>query len=362
MPRRQQVLKLLSDPGLKMIKVVVADNLQIHTNLLAEALKRDVGLSVTAFLFDSSALSEAVVKDSIDVAVISSTLDEQPLRGLEIVRELRKMRPTTRAVLLPDSSKTELILEAFRAGVRGIFSRKDPIELLSKCVRAVHGGQIWANSNHVEVAVAALADLPSFKSAKIDSINRLSRREGEVVRYLSEGMTNREIAEQMKLSQHTVKNYLFRVFDKLGVSSRTELLFMTLSSNGDALPAQNGHDPMEAASEEGYSKQEYELIRRSAEAGLPAAQLALAQLYLTRRNSPQDLVDAHMWFLVATESLSRSREFVKREMTPQQIFEAEQCASIWLSKRKKPTAIQTATSKKNAANAAADARLRQIVG
>jgi two-component system, NarL family, nitrate/nitrite response regulator NarL len=345
-----------------MVKVVVADNSPIHTNLLAEALKRDEGLSVVSFESDSSALSETVVKDSIDVAVISSTLDEQPLRGLEIVRELRKMRPTTRAVLLPDSSKTELVLEAFRAGARGIFSRKDPIELLSKCVRAVHGGQIWANSNHVEVAVAALADLPSFKSAKIDSINRLSRREGEVVRYLAEGMTNREIAEQMKLSQHTVKNYLFRVFDKLGVSSRTELLFMTLSSNGDALSGHNGNTQPEVAPEAGYSKQEYELIKRSAEAGLPAAQLALAQLYLTSRNSPQDLIAAHMWFLIATESLSRSREFVKKEMTPQQIFEAERGASIWLSKRKASTAMQAAPSKKNAANAASDMRLGQSVG
>ena len=66
----------------------------------------------------------------------------------------------------------------------------------------------------------------------LNGFDLLSKRELEVVRSLAEGLTNREIAEKLGLSQHTVKNYLFRVFDKLGVSSRVELLFMTLSQAG----------------------------------------------------------------------------------------------------------------------------------
>jgi DNA-binding CsgD family transcriptional regulator len=65
-----------------------------------------------------------------------------------------------------------------------------------------------------------------------NGLSLLSKREMDVVRSLAEGLTNREIAERLGLSQHTIKNYLFRVYDKLGVSSRLELLFMTLTQSG----------------------------------------------------------------------------------------------------------------------------------
>ena len=67
------------------------------------------------------------------------------------------------------------------------------------------------------------------RAVDANGLSLLSKREMDVVRSLAEGLTNREIAERLGLSQHTIKNYLFRVYDKLGVSSRLELLFMTLT-------------------------------------------------------------------------------------------------------------------------------------
>ncbi len=81
-------------------------------------------------------------------------------------------------------------------------------------------------------AVEALASFPSVCAVDANGLDLLSKREMDVVRSLAEGLTNREIAERLGLSQHTIKNYLFRVFDKLGVSSRLELLFMTLTQAG----------------------------------------------------------------------------------------------------------------------------------
>jgi len=210
------------------IRVFVADNSPIHTQLVADGLRRDPALQVIVPVSDSSRLMAEVTASDVDVLVISANLDEQPCKGLEILQELRASFPGIRAVVLLHSSKRELIVDAFRAGARGIFSRQGSIEMLMKAVHCVHEGQIWANSWETSLAVEALANSRKVRPMNGNGLSLLSRREMEVVRCLAEGLTNREIAERLQLSQHTIKNYLFRVFDKLGVSSRVELLFMTL--------------------------------------------------------------------------------------------------------------------------------------
>jgi two-component system nitrate/nitrite response regulator NarL len=308
------------------IRVLVADSSRIHTSLLADALRLDPLLEVTAFDADASGLMAVLTAREIDVLVLSSTLDEQPARGFEILLELRALQLKTRAVLLPDSSKDEAFLKAFRAGARGVFGKSEPMEQLSKCVRCVHQGQVWASSQALRVAVEALASSPTVRAVNANGMKLLSEREVQVVRCIAEGLTNREIAERLKLSQHTIKNYLFRIFDKVGVSSRVELLFMTLSQAGAGQSLLGNHN------HQGHGQDEATLLKDAAEAGLPSAQLALAQLYLARRGDAQDLVNAYTWYLVATERAFQARGSITKMLTAQQIDEAKQQASIWLSR------------------------------
>ena len=218
--------------GGQAIRVLVADDTRIHTQLLADALRRDLQLEVISPPPQSRDLVAAVKLHRVHVVVLSSNLDEEPLRGFELLRELRASNPDIFAIMLLDSSKKETVLQAFRAGARGIFSRHDSVETLSKCIRSVYEGQIWANSQQLSFAVEALATSPVVRAVDSNGLSLLSKREMDVVRSLAEGLTNREIAERLGLSQHTIKNYLFRVYDKLGVSSRLELLFMTLTQAG----------------------------------------------------------------------------------------------------------------------------------
>lgn len=328
------------------IRVLVADNSRIHTRLLADALTRDPVLEVIAFEADPSNLIAAIMAQPIDVLVISSNLDESPCRGLEIVREVRTLNLGIRAVLLPDSSKDESVLQAFRAGAKGIFGRHEPLEMLSKCVRSVYQGQIWASSRHLSVALEALANSPIVRAVNANGMNLLSERELQVVQCLAEGMSNREIAKRLELSQHTIKNYFFRIFDKLGVSSRVELLFMSLShtaAENASLP-RPGHDNHNGNK---HSSNESEMLKKSAEAGVPAAQLALAQMYLTRRSDPQDLVDAYMWYLIATEFAMQARGFITKMLTLDQIEEAKRKASIWLTRRKQKSPAKSLIEEPN---------------
>jgi DNA-binding NarL/FixJ family response regulator len=325
-----------SENTTRSIRVLVLDSSPINTQLLAEALGRDSGLNVLTT--DSAKL---VVKTALErgteVLVISAQLEEQTLRGLEILREMRSARPDVRTVVLLNSSKPQVVLDAFRAGARGVFSRSESIDQLCKCIRCVQAGQIWATSQEMALAVEALASAPSVNPVDANGLSLLSKREKEIVQSLAEGLTNREIAVRLGLSQHTVKNYLFRIFDKLGVSSRVELLFMTLSQETNA---QSVFSCFLKNCNEGSIASDSVLseCQQSAEQGSPIAQLILAHLYATRKANVTDLLLAYKWCLVASAQISRTSKGISKGMSMEQLLYAEKMAAEWLRKHQKMAA------------------------
>ena len=324
---RSRTLTVPPGNSLQMTRILVADSSRIHTRLLAESLTREEDLKVIPFESDPSELVTAAADREIDVLIVSSKLDDQPLRGFEILSELRAIRRDLASIVLLDSSKDEPVLHAFRSGARGVFDKNDRPELLVKCVRSVSRGEVWANSRQLDVLVRALANTPIIRATNADGLSLLSQRELQVVHCLSEGLTNREIAKRLNLSQHTVKNYLFRVFEKVGVSSRVELLSMTMTRSAS-------EQSTDGKSKNGNSPEKSDLIEDLAHAGLPAAQLALAQVYLARRNGPQDLVDAYMWYLVAIERAAKAKDIITRLLTPEQLEESRKKAAAWAPMQK----------------------------
>jgi DNA-binding NarL/FixJ family response regulator len=314
------------EQGGDFISIVVADSTRIHTQLLADAMRTDHGLQVVASASSSEELLAAVVRVPIDVAVISYSLDDQPGRGTEVLREMRTLRPQIKGVLLLDSSRPQDVLDCFRAGAKGIFAKHERLESLCKCIRCVQEGQIWARSVELEHALEALANSPLVRAINHKGLDLLSAREQQVVQYLAAGMTNREIAESLGLSRHTVKNYLFRIFDKLGVSSRTELLCLTMSSS-----QARTQDSTNGEEEEGLPA-----LLKAAEAGHSWAQVRLVEHYGKRNANAADPVTAYMWCLLSEKTASSMRNEIEssktnlsRIMSPKQLAEAEQRAAEW---------------------------------
>ena len=172
------------------IRVLVADDTRLHTTLLADALRRDGAFEVIGS--DSQELIARAHLHNIDVLLLSSDLDEQPGRGFEVLREVRALHPNVRAVMLLDSSKHESVLEAFRAGARGVLSRQESVETLSKCVRSVHQGQIWANSQQMGLLVQALVSSRSVPAINAQGMEQLSKREMEIVDSVALGLVKSE--------------------------------------------------------------------------------------------------------------------------------------------------------------------------
>jgi len=309
------------------IRVLVVDSSRIHTELLAEALQKDRRLDVISAHSSVEVLDRAR-QHGADVAAISTYLDDTPHRGLEVLRGLRSAQPNVRGVML-DSVGRETVLEAFRAGARGIFNRCESIQALCKCVRCVYEGQIWARAEHMGYAIEALASTPTVRATNARGFNLLTVREMEVVRGLAEGLTNREIADQMGLSHHTIKNYVFRIFEKLGVSNRVELLFMTLSQ--PATPQQ----PPEAFSVRGDGGKPSDLEVYSRDR--PLSYVYLAREYRDGRGVARDLVSSYMWYLICEESslqlrdeIAREKGVLARQLDPNQIVAAQKRASEYL--------------------------------
>jgi DNA-binding NarL/FixJ family response regulator len=294
-------------------------------------MSSDHGLQVVASASSSQDLLAAVVQVPIDVAVISYSLDDQPARGTEVLREMRALRPQVKGVLLLDSSRPQDVLKCFRAGAKGIFSKQERLESLCKCIHCVHEGQIWARSVELELALDAFANSPLVRATNYKGIELLSARERQVTQYLAAGMANREIADSLGLSPHTIKNYLFRIFDKLGVSSRTELLYLTMNN-----PQSRVEDSHKA---EGVR---FPALLEAAEAGLPWAQLRLAEHYGQANNRESDPVAAYMWYLVSEKSMATIRNQVdggkkhlSQTMCSQQLAEGERRATEWLKNNRK---------------------------
>ena len=136
--------------------------------------------------------------------------------------------------MLLDRASRDLVIEAFRSGALGVCERSQPYRMLCKCVYSVQRGQVWANSQQLRYVLEALVTGMPSRVTNVRGEFLLTQREEAIVSLVAEGLKNREIAESLKLSEHTVKNHLFRVFEKLGISNRAELILYLLGTKGSS--------------------------------------------------------------------------------------------------------------------------------
>jgi DNA-binding NarL/FixJ family response regulator len=214
------------------ISLIVSDTTPIGCELLAEALTR-ADFDILRATSTSETIVAGVKEFDPEVVLINAALADGPMGGFRALRQIHSSYPHVKSVLMLERPDAELVTAAFRGGARGVFSRFEPFGLLCKCVRAVHEGQIWASSRDLQYLLVALASAAPLRPVNVNGTRLLTTREEQVITLVAQGLSNREIGNKLSLSESTVKNYLFRVFDKLGVSSRVELVLYSMHNHKD---------------------------------------------------------------------------------------------------------------------------------
>jgi DNA-binding NarL/FixJ family response regulator len=209
------------------IRVLLADSKQLEQQLLAGALSRS-GFEVVQCQNQATAVLERADACVIDVALFSSGNDSGTPNPLAPLRTLHLTHPEIPKILLTEDESRELAVQAFRCGARALFClSSSSFQLLCDCIERVHRGEVCASTQQLNYLLDAVcATQLRVVSAAGNSL--LTAREEQVVALVADGLSNREVAAELGLSEHTVKKYLFRIFDKLGISSRVELVLYAL--------------------------------------------------------------------------------------------------------------------------------------
>jgi DNA-binding NarL/FixJ family response regulator len=310
------------------IRVLIAERDRMSSQLLAESLERDPRYQVVAMPPVNELVSVATLRKP-DVAVISFNLGTSSGKGPQIVRTLSMRLPSVRIVILLDVLVRESVVSAFRSGATGVFCRTAQVSEFRACVEQVSRGELWAKEGATEYLLEALRSSPSCDAME-GNISMLSKREIEVVECAVQGHTNRQIAAQLHLSEHTVKNYLFRVFEKLGVSNRMELLFLlsTHHKNLATTPfnAERSTNPLQ-----GYLQ--------AAQEGSVSAQCIVGLAYWEGRGVEKNDQSAYYWLRMAeensTELRHRSRTVIQEVTARMTIEDIEAIEKDVMSQRQK---------------------------
>lgn len=216
---------LQTSDGKSTIRVIVADTQAIFRAGLRKifALEDDIRVVGQAESLDQTVA--AIHKFSADVVIFEAALSPNPA---DAVAELLRQSVTCRLVMVLQESDQEMTLELFRRGAHGIFSREIEPEMLVECLRKVAQGEPWLESRAVAWVMQAYRTQGTRPSGSRPKVS-LTPKESLIVSCVTQGMKNKEIALRVGTTEQVVKNYLRKVYDKLGVADRLELALYCLN-------------------------------------------------------------------------------------------------------------------------------------
>lgn len=219
------------------IRLLMANLPTILSDLLYDAFDPIPDIELVDPINDVQCLLDVSMIGSADVILLGSSRVENICSAVTILDDFPDRHKDAKVIVISQRPGYDEVISLFRAGVKGIVCSDGlRFEMLCKSIRCVQAGQIWASNEQLAYLVSCVSRPKSTDVT--DSYGRplLTAREQQVLHLLADGLSNLELAAVLRLSEHTVKNHLFRIYDKLGVSNRMEAVLYALTPR-NTLPA-----------------------------------------------------------------------------------------------------------------------------
>jgi DNA-binding NarL/FixJ family response regulator len=207
------------------VRVILADTQAIFRAGLRKVFALEDDIRVVGQAETLAQTQSALAKFSADVLIFEAALTPNPV---EAVANLLRQNPSLRIVVVTPGADEDLTLELFRRGAHGIVSREVEPELLVQCLRKVVAGVPWLDSQGVRWVMEAYRNQNNRPTGSRPKV-QLTPKEMLIVSCVTQGMKNKEIALRVGTTEQVVKNYLRKVYDKLGVADRLELALYCLN-------------------------------------------------------------------------------------------------------------------------------------
>jgi DNA-binding NarL/FixJ family response regulator len=206
------------------IRVILADSQAIYRVGMRKVFALEDDIRVVAQVETLTNLYAALQRYPTDVVV----LEGQLIAGtIDAIPELVRQAPEAKLIVQVTESDESNTVELYRRGVRGVVPRSISPDLLIKCVRKIAEGETWIDNQSISWVIEAYrSQATSLTDPKVQP--KLSKKELAIISCITRGMRNKEIAYQIGTTEQVIKNYLRKVYDKLGVSDRLELALYCL--------------------------------------------------------------------------------------------------------------------------------------
>lgn len=215
----------MSEEQNRPIRVLVVDDQQLMRDGLSSLLSIQPGIEIVGLAANGREAVEQAQRLSPDIILMDVRMPV--MDGVTATQQVRQQLPSCQVLMLTTFDDDEYVFKALAAGASGYLLKDIPAEALAKAIQLAYKGIYQLDPSIAGKLIGTLATSPSSSltgpaPAAIAQQYDLTEREGEVLRLIAQGATNREIAERLVISEGTVKNHISNILSRLGLRDRTQ--------------------------------------------------------------------------------------------------------------------------------------------